>query len=256
MGSRFKADAVSVYQNFAAYYDAYVGEFQADFPIYMGSLHPGARLLEIGCGTGRLLKPALELGYPVTGVDISEDMLARAEDKLGKYIRQGRLRLLNHNLANAPLEDKFGPVWVSFYTFNYLLDLETAANFLNNLRRSMASGAFLIMDLFYPASLQHPEQDGKWAMREIPGGEGALILKDRRTLHGKIEEREQIYESGDRQESIVTSRRFFDKQETAGLLAEAGFGCIEATDGYNKGGFHPVTSMERTGSSFMIKACC
>lgn len=256
MGTEFKADPVSVYQSFAAYYDAYVGDFRGDFPLYMDSLYPGARLLEIGCGTGRLLKPALELGYRVTGVDISEDMLARAENKLSQYVRQDKVKLLNHNLVNAPLEDRYGPAWVSFYTFNYLLDQEAAASFLINLRQSMAAGALLIMDLFYPASLLHPEQNGQWSKREIPMGDQRLMLRDRRTLQGKIEIREQIYEDGNRQESIVTSRRFFDKQETANLLAEAGFSGIEITDGYNAGGFHPLAPSERTDGSFIVRACC
>lgn len=249
------ADPVGVYQSFAGYYDAYVGDFQGDFPIYLSLLHPRARVLEVGCGTGRLLKPALELDYPVVGIDISDDMLARAQEKLGKYIRQGQLRLLNHNLANAPLAEQFGPVWVSFYTFNYLLEPETALNFLGNLHKSICEGALLVMDLFYPSSLLHPEQEGQWSQREITMGEETVLLRDRRTMQGRVETREQVYQSGDRREEIVTSRWFFDKQEIRGLLSEAGFSNIMVTDGYDPEGFHPIATLERTSSSFVVKAC-
>ncbi len=37
---------------------------------------PGAEILDLGCGAGRLTHPLLELGHPVTAVDNSADMLA------------------------------------------------------------------------------------------------------------------------------------------------------------------------------------
>ena len=41
---------------------------------------PGASILELGCGTGRILWPLAALGHPVTGVDDSPEMLARGPD--------------------------------------------------------------------------------------------------------------------------------------------------------------------------------
>jgi SAM-dependent methyltransferase len=40
----------------------------------------GASILELGCGTGRILRPLAELGHPVLGVDESPAMLARIPD--------------------------------------------------------------------------------------------------------------------------------------------------------------------------------
>ncbi|MBV9449522.1 MAG: class I SAM-dependent methyltransferase [Streptosporangiaceae bacterium] len=39
-----------------------------------------ASILELGCGTGRILRPLAALGHPVLGVDDSADMLARVPD--------------------------------------------------------------------------------------------------------------------------------------------------------------------------------
>ncbi|MDI2129787.1 class I SAM-dependent methyltransferase [Yinghuangia seranimata] len=41
---------------------------------------PGASILELGCGTGRILRPLAALGHPVLGVDESPAMLARVAD--------------------------------------------------------------------------------------------------------------------------------------------------------------------------------
>ncbi len=40
----------------------------------------GASILELGCGTGRILRPLAQLGHPVLGVDESAAMLARIPD--------------------------------------------------------------------------------------------------------------------------------------------------------------------------------
>jgi SAM-dependent methyltransferase len=46
--------------------------------IVHGAVPAGASVLELGCGTGRILGRLAGLGHPVTGVDESPDMLARA----------------------------------------------------------------------------------------------------------------------------------------------------------------------------------
>jgi len=48
---------------------------------------PGTKALDFGCGTGRSTRFLRKLGFNVTGVDISEDMLriARASDPSGDY---------------------------------------------------------------------------------------------------------------------------------------------------------------------------
>ncbi len=39
----------------------------------------GSRLLDIACGTGKMTVPLAEMGYVMTGVDLSEEMLSKAE---------------------------------------------------------------------------------------------------------------------------------------------------------------------------------
>ena len=49
-------------------------------PVVHAAVPAGASILELGCGTGRILRPLAELGHPVLGVDESAAMLARAGD--------------------------------------------------------------------------------------------------------------------------------------------------------------------------------
>jgi SAM-dependent methyltransferase len=48
--------------------------------IVHAAVRRGASVLELGCGTGRILRPLAALGHQVTGVDDSPDMLARSPD--------------------------------------------------------------------------------------------------------------------------------------------------------------------------------
>ena len=69
-------DATTTYQKFAQFYDAYVQGFVEDLKLYTSLCQPDDRILEIGCGTGRVLKHFLERGF-ITEVN---DAL------LGKYL--------------------------------------------------------------------------------------------------------------------------------------------------------------------------
>lgn len=54
-----------------------------DIALRMAPGHEGARVLDVGCGTGTQLERYLRAGCAVSGVDISEAMLARARSRLG-----------------------------------------------------------------------------------------------------------------------------------------------------------------------------
>jgi ubiquinone/menaquinone biosynthesis C-methylase UbiE len=58
-----------------------------DLPRILSTHVTGARALDFGCGTGRSTRFLRTLGFNVTGIDISEDMLriARATDLSGDY---------------------------------------------------------------------------------------------------------------------------------------------------------------------------
>lgn len=72
---------------------------------------PGAELLELGCGTGRMTRRLLELGHAVTAVDRSEVMLRRAPEAATRLLAEIELLdlgrsfqavLLASNLVNTP----------------------------------------------------------------------------------------------------------------------------------------------------------
>ena len=61
-------------------------DFYAQLPdfgeptIVHDAVRPGASILELGCGTGRLTRPLAALGHPVVAVDESPEMLAHVRE--------------------------------------------------------------------------------------------------------------------------------------------------------------------------------
>ena len=247
-----KSSPEFVYKAFAEYYDAYVAGFEADFEVYLRLIKPGLKVLEIGCGTGRVLKPLLESGAMVVGVDISWAMLALAHKKLASSCDSGALKLLNHNFVYSPIPERFDRVFVTFYTFNYLLSYENALSFLKNIYSSMNDGAVLLMDMFFPSIYYDPAIEGKWQERYLNLGEKPIRLFDRRTMQGLVEKREQVFEEDGGRQEITTLRRFYDKNETARLLRETGFSSVKFTDAYDSSLFHQLELLETTDRGFLV----
>jgi SAM-dependent methyltransferase len=78
---------------------------EVDFLIEILRLSPGASFLDIGCGTGRHSIELARRGYAVTGVDISEGMLAQAKEKAGAA--GVRIDFQLANAADFSFEKKF-----------------------------------------------------------------------------------------------------------------------------------------------------
>src|SRR5215210_8633506 len=65
----------------ARLYDAF--PFEADLPLYLDlAAAEGGRVLEVACGSGRVLVPLARAGHDVVGLDASPHMLALARGKL------------------------------------------------------------------------------------------------------------------------------------------------------------------------------
>src|SRR5688572_27682718 len=78
-----RAESRSARDPYAAivdFYDLEHGDFTDDLDLYvhLGEMI-GDPIVEVGCGTGRILIPLAQAGHRVTGIDSSTAMLARAE---------------------------------------------------------------------------------------------------------------------------------------------------------------------------------
>lgn len=63
-------------------YDLESKDFEPDGPFFLAlAQRVGGPVLELGCGTGRIIIPLAQQGIDITGLDIVPEMLVRARDK-------------------------------------------------------------------------------------------------------------------------------------------------------------------------------
>lgn len=243
---------IETYKLFSDFYDLYVGSFDADFEFYTTCCKNAGSILEIGCGTGRVLNRLLQLDSKLTGADISPDMLKKASGRFAAEIAEGRLNLITHDFTNSKLSQQFDRLLLTFYTFNYILDQPT--RFLSNARSSLSSKGLLLMDMFYPNTLADRSIDGVWLEKEFVIGNTAISLKDCRSMNGELELRQQVFTINGTETKIDTIRRYYSPQLMKELCKEAGFSKTEFSAGYNYAAFGEDAEGIRMKDNYIVKA--
>jgi ubiquinone/menaquinone biosynthesis C-methylase UbiE len=86
----------------------------------------GEPALELGCGSGRVTLAVAQAGFLITGVDLSPQMLARAEQKLADMPEETRARvsLVQGNMTSFDLGQRFPLVIIPFRPFQHLLEVQ------------------------------------------------------------------------------------------------------------------------------------
>jgi SAM-dependent methyltransferase len=79
----------------------------------------GSPILELACGTGRVLIPLIEAGFDVTGLDHDPDMLAFLSGRIPKESLE-KTTLVQADLADFRIERNFALIFIACNTFSTL----------------------------------------------------------------------------------------------------------------------------------------
>ena len=185
----------------------------------------GGPVLELGCGTGRILLPIAQAGIPCVGLDASRAML---DVLLAKQPPP------NLELAHAAMESfdfgarRFSLITIPFRAFSHLLDVPAQLAALERVRRHLAPNGRLALDVFDPklASLARSED-----------AEALAVSAD--TASGRVQRFDRVARDAARQVLTLRMRfvaearrrlregelelRWFYRHELEHLLARAGF---------------------------------
>jgi ubiquinone/menaquinone biosynthesis C-methylase UbiE len=138
------------YDRFAWLYDIEYNNIVEDIPFYIEIFKDiEAPILELGCGTGRLLIPLAKEGHKITGIDISQKMLDIAKKKLSLEDPEIRnmVSLIKGDMRSFELNTLFGGVLIAFNSFMHLLTIEDQDKCLESIYRHLIPRGRLIISI-------------------------------------------------------------------------------------------------------------
>lgn len=108
-------------------------------------------ILELGCGTGRILLPALAAGADISGMDRSIAFLTRLHEKARAMNINARPRVWCADLQRpAALSRRFALAFAAFRTFDHLVERDARRQFLIAARHIIRPGGRLVLNLINP----------------------------------------------------------------------------------------------------------
>jgi len=194
-------------------------------------------VLEIGCGTGRVLIPTARAGIEIVGLDLSARMLAVCRERLRHEpdAVQSRVQLVEADMRAFDLGKTFALATIPFRPFQHLLTVGDQLSCLASIRRHLVDGGRLVLDLFNPSldMLGNPRAGDEYGDEpEFTTPDGDRVVRRHRTVacdrFEQVNQFELIYYVT--HPDGVTERlvhafplRYIFKFEAEHLLARSGF---------------------------------
>jgi ubiquinone/menaquinone biosynthesis C-methylase UbiE len=103
----------------------------------------GGPVLDVGCGTGRILLDFMQLGFDIVGIDNSPEMLARLHQKADKLNLHPTV--YQQEMIELSLPRKYQTILVPSSTFQLLLDASMPPIAMNRFYEHLLPGGVLAM---------------------------------------------------------------------------------------------------------------
>jgi SAM-dependent methyltransferase len=171
---------VEAYEPIAAYYDSEHDSFADDIEWYLHLAQvAGPRVLELSCGSGRLLAPLAAAGNLVVGVDSSEAMLERARGRLQSAIARGQVTLVQGDMQDLAA---FGPgsfdlVIIPLNGLLHVDEPEAQRRVLDEAARVLRPGGLLAVDVLHAVPDALAAFDGRVVHEGSWEGESGAVAK-------------------------------------------------------------------------------
>ncbi len=113
----------------------------------------GGPVLELGCGTGRVLIPTARAGIGGMGLDASKDMLTICRQRLDREPEavRSRFTVLYGDMSDFELGRSFALITIPFRPFQHLLTVEDQLSCLRCIHRHLEPEGRLVFDVFNPS---------------------------------------------------------------------------------------------------------
>ncbi|MFC0624448.1 class I SAM-dependent methyltransferase [Kribbella deserti] len=195
----------------------------------------GARVLDLGCGTGRLALGLANEGYRVTGVDPAVASLRRARDKPGA----DRVTWIEGTSAVLP-GSAYELAVMTSHVAQFFVDEHEWRRTLSDLRRALVPGGWLVFDSRDPDARGWERWNPVDSRRRItmPDGSVVEVWTEVTTVEDGAVTFTRHYEFPPESESLesasTATQRFRSEQALRSALSEAGFVVEHVHGGWNR----------------------
>lgn len=135
---------------FARYFDAQYRAFGDDLTLWLHlAAEHGYPIVELGCGTGRVVQALIQAGHRVIGIDCDHHMLARAQIHLAPFFPKNSC-LVQADIQTFGFDMSFNLAIASMNTLSTFDDAGLNAAF-DNVARRLAPGGIFAFEIPNPA---------------------------------------------------------------------------------------------------------
>ncbi len=190
----------------------------------------GGPILDLGCGTGRILLPLVRDAHEVVGVDASPTMLARLKARLKKN-EASKAEIVEGDIRQISLQRKFPLVLCAFNTMMHLYERRDVEAFLAVVRAHLTPDGIFAFDVMNPdlrwlsrdssrrwarTRFRHPRTGERMIYTTTLEWEGPLQIAFMRIYYAP--------EDGSRREKVVRlAHRYFFPRELEEISLHNGF---------------------------------
>jgi SAM-dependent methyltransferase len=137
-------------KNYAKHYDLFNKEkdyefearFLKDIMIRFDKNTDGLKILNLGCGTGMHDRKLVDLGFKVTGMDQSAEMIEIAKQKVPEA------NYIVGDMSDFDLNEKFDVVICMFSSLGYLAEQDKVNGFFESVSKHLVEEGLLILDVW------------------------------------------------------------------------------------------------------------
>jgi len=205
----------------------------------------GGPILELGCGTGRILIPIAEAGYEVVGLDISKKMLNILMEKIDNLTDKvkNRIKIKKEDFRDFKIDKKFSIAFFAYSTLYSAPTQEDQVSAIKCIHSHLKDNGIFISASFNP-DIKRISQNDKFITMDFtyqdPNGE-LLLTRMTQTEYVQLNQTlksNQIYDIKEKGKpierySIELNLRYIFPSEMRLLLHYCGFEIIDEYGDYN-----------------------
>ena len=225
-------------ESYDSIYEPLPEALAGDIAFYGGlARRGGGRVLEIGCGTGRVTLALAAAGFDIVGIDLSEEMLDQARAKCAALpaATAARIDLVRADMRDFSLGRRFATILLPFRTFHLLLSETDQRRCLAAIARHLDPGGRVAIHLF-DASDDIVAEAGKPVLgrergvnrrtgRRVEAHSGDCAIDAARQIRREIWHYREFDEAGRalREQRLELAVRWIRRPEMRALLEQSGF---------------------------------